>query len=93
MAGSQGRAAVFAPRIGREGFLGVGEIDVRLAHQLPGKLTEEYVPRCPFDRLSWWRCSDLKVRTTTSWGRSKYVGRSVIRVGCSIYIMEYYLAI
>ena len=53
MAGSQDVAADFAPRMGREGFLAVGEIDVRLAHQLPGKLTEEYVPRRPFDRLSW----------------------------------------
>ena len=52
-AGSQDMAAVFAPRMGREEFLAVGEIDVRLAHQLPGKLTEEYVPRRPFDRLSW----------------------------------------
>ena len=32
-------------------------------------------------------------RTTTSWGRGKYVGRSVIWVGCSVCIMEYYLAI
>lgn len=77
-AGSQDMAAIFAPRMGRERFLAVGEIDVRLAHQLPGKLTEEHVPRCPFGKLSLWRCSDLKVRTTTSWGRGKYVGRSVI---------------
>ena len=57
-AGSQDMAAVFAPRMGRERFLAVGEIDVRLAHQLPGKLTEEHVPRSPFGKLSWWRCSE-----------------------------------
>ena len=55
---------------------------VRLAHGLPGKLAEGHAPHYLFDKLSWWRCSDLKVRTVTSWGGSKYVGRSVMWVGC-----------
>ena len=63
---------------GGERLPGVGEIDVMLAHQLPGKLAEEHAPRRPFDKLSWRACSDLKVRIITSWGRGKYIGRSVM---------------
>ena len=33
---------------------------------------------CPFDKLSWWNCSDLEVRTITSWGSGKSVGSSVM---------------
>ena len=36
--------------------------NIRLAHQLPGKPAEEQAPHCPFDKLSWWRCSNLKGR-------------------------------
>ena len=62
------RAAVFSP--GREGVAQVtGGIDIRLAHRLPGKPAEGHAPHCPFDKLSWWKCSDLKVRTITSWGQ------------------------
>ena len=43
-----------------------GKIDVRLAHWLPGKPAEEHAPTGPFDKLSWCRCFDLKVRTITS---------------------------
>ena len=36
-------------------------IDIRLAHQLPGKPAEDHAPHHPSDKLSWWRCSDLKL--------------------------------
>lgn len=37
---------------------------------------------CPCDKLSWWRCSGLKIRTITSWG-SQVCGKvSCLWVGC-----------
>ena len=54
----------------------------RLAHRLPEKLAEGRTPHCPSDKLSWWWCSELQVRTSTSWGRGKYVGRWVVWIGC-----------
>ena len=36
--------------------------------QLPGKPVEKHAPHCPFDKLSNWRCCDLKIRTVTIWG-------------------------
>lgn len=61
----QDTAAVFAA--GGRGRLPVmGGIDSRWAHWLPGKLAKEHAPHCPFDKLSWWRCSELKMRTITS---------------------------
>ena len=47
----QGMVAVFASAERRRFTVTVG-IDVRLAHQLPGK---------PGDKLSQWRCSDIKL--------------------------------
>ena len=44
-------------------------IDVRLAHPLPGKQAEGHTAHHPFDKLSWLRCSNLKIGTITSWGR------------------------
>jgi len=40
---------------------------------LPGKPADEHAaeepsPHHPFDKLSWWRCSDLKFRKIISWG-------------------------
>ena len=63
-------ASVFTP--GGWGWWGgrllvIGGIDFRLAHWLPGKLAEGHAPHHPFDNLSRWKCSDLKVRTITSW--------------------------
>ena len=75
----QDRAASLAPK-GRGRLPVIGGIDGRLAHRLPGKQTEGPAPHCSFDKLSWWRCSDLKIRTTTSWGLG-HVGRSVMCVG------------
>ena len=47
----QDMASVFAP--GRKGRLPViGEIDVRLAHWLAGKLAEQHTPHCPFVKNS-----------------------------------------
>ena len=37
-------------------------------------VTREHILYHPLDKLSWWRCSDLKIRTVTSWGQGKYVG-------------------
>ena len=54
--------------LGRKEVTSYGGIDIRLAHQLPGKPAEEYTPHHPLDKLSWWRCSDLKVKRITSWG-------------------------
>ena len=62
----QDMAAVFVPG-GRLPV--IGGTEVRLAHKLPGKLPEGHTPHRPFDKLSWWRCSDLKIRTITSWGK------------------------
>ena len=70
-------AAAFAPR-GRGRVPVIGRIDVRWAHRLPGKPAEEHTPHCCFDKLAWWRCSDLKIRTITSWFLGQYVGRSVM---------------
>ena len=58
--GRQDLAAVLAPQgEGRLPF--IGGIDVRLVHQLPGKPEEEPTPHLPFEKLSWWRRSDLKL--------------------------------
>ena len=51
----------------REGFPVTGGIEVRLAHWLPGKPAEEQAPHCPFDKLVWWGCSDINIRTIISW--------------------------
>ena len=49
MCSRQDMAAVFTS--GRRGRLPViGEIDVRLAFQLPGKATERYAPNHTFDK-------------------------------------------
>ena len=40
---------VFIPR-GRRRLPVIGEIDVMLAHQLPGKLAEGHAPLCTFDK-------------------------------------------
>ena len=69
--------AVLAPG-GRRRLPVVGEADVRLARWLSGKLSERHVPHHPFDKLSWWRCSDLKIRTVTSWGGGKDIRRSAM---------------
>ena len=45
----------------------LGAYDVRLAHWLKGKPAEGNNSLYPFDKLSGWRCSDLKMRTITSW--------------------------
>ena len=57
-----------------------GAIDIRWALPLPGKLAEEHIPHCLSDKLSRWRCSDLKFRTITSWGGGRYIGRSFMWV-------------
>ena len=51
----QDMAAVFALGEGKEGSGGggwpiIGGIDVRLVHQLPGKLAEGHAPHSPFDK-------------------------------------------
>ena len=69
-------AAVFVPGA-RARLPVIGGIEVRLAHQLPGKLAEGHAPHYPMNKLSW-RYSDLKIRTITSWVGGKYVGRSVM---------------
>ena len=51
----------------REGLPVTGGIEVRLAHWLPGKPAEEQALHCPFDKLVWWRCSDINIRTIISW--------------------------
>ena len=38
-------------------------------HQLPGKPAEEHTPHGAFDQLSQWRCSDTKIRATSSRAR------------------------
>lgn len=45
----------------------LGAYDVRLAHWFKGKPVEGNNSLYPFDKLSGWRCSDLKMRTITSW--------------------------
>ena len=52
--------------VGGGGLPAIEGIDVRLAHQLPGKPAVAHAPHCSFHQLSWWRCSDSKVRTITS---------------------------
>ena len=68
--GRQDMAAVLAPR-GRGRLQVIGGIYIKLIHQLPGKLAGGHAPHCPFDKLSWWRCSDLKIRIITSWGQGQ----------------------
>ena len=34
----------------------------------------------PFDKLSWWRCSDLQIRTITSWGLGQVCRHLLIRL-------------
>ena len=36
-------------------------------------------PHCPFVKL-WWRCSDLKIRTITSWARGQVCRHLQIRL-------------
>ena len=57
-----------------------GVIDVRWTHRLPGKLAEGQAPHCPFDKLSRWRCLDLKIRTITGWGREQVCRHLLIRL-------------
>ena len=49
----------------------IGEIDIRLAHQLPGKPREAQAHHRLFDKPSRWQCSDLKVRMGFPGGPSK----------------------
>ena len=44
-------AAVFTPR-GKGRLPVIGEVDIRLAGWLPGKLAEGHSPYCPFDKDS-----------------------------------------
>ena len=39
----------------------IGGVEGSLAHWLPVKPKEGHAPHHPFDRLSWWRCYDLKL--------------------------------
>ena len=55
-----------------------GGIDFRLAHQLPGKPAEGHAP------LSRVESSDLKLEQSLVGAWGKYVGRSVMRVGCRL---------
>lgn len=56
-----------------------GGIDPGWAHHLRGNQQWGHAPHHPSDKLSEWRCSDLKkLEQSLAW--SKYVGRSVI--GC-----------
>ena len=48
---------------------GGGVTSIRLAQQLPGKQADGHAPHLPSDKLSRWRCSDLKVRVIISRGR------------------------
>lgn len=67
---ADGMAVVLVIGKGSEGIYQLAkEIDVRLAHQLPGKPAEEHAPYGPFDKLSQWRCSDTKIRAASSWAR------------------------
>ena len=58
---------------------GPGGIDIRWAHQLPGKPAESHALHHHIDNR--WRCFDLKVRAITTWGGGSYLGRSVLWVG------------
>lgn len=63
---ADGMAVVLVTGKGSEGIYQLAkEIDVGLAHQLPGKPAEEH--HCPFEKLSYWNCSDLEIRAITSW--------------------------
>ena len=55
-------------------------IDVRLAHKLPRKPAEEHTLHYPFDKLSWWRCFDLNIRTITVWGWGRVYRQLLIRL-------------
>ena len=62
-------------------LLVTGGIDIGLAHRLPGKPAEDKQNHhCPFDKLSWWRCSELKIRTITSWGWEQVCRHLLIRL-------------
>lgn len=67
---ADGMAVVLVIGEGSEGIYQLPkEIDVRSAHQLPGKPAEEHTPHGAFDQLSQWRCSDTKIRATSSRAR------------------------
>ena len=51
----------------------MGETDLRF---LPEKSAGWLIPHNPFDKLSQWRHSPLKIRIITSWGQ-----RWVVRCG------------
>lgn len=52
-------------------FTILGGIDSRLDNQLvTGKPTKGYTSHCSFDKLSCWRCSNLRFQTITRWGRA-----------------------
>ena len=55
-------AAVFIPGEREVAVAVIGESDIRLAHQLPGKPREGQAHHPLFDKPSRWKCSDLKVR-------------------------------
>ena len=61
------RAAVFSTQGWREATITRG-IDIRSAHQLPGKADGCALLWRPFDKLSQWRCSHPQISTITSWG-------------------------
>ena len=45
-----------------------------VTHWLPKQPAKAHTSHHPFERLSRWRCLDLKIKTITSWDRSMYVG-------------------
>ena len=57
-----GAAAHSVQWTGRERLSVLRGIVIRLTHQLPGKLAECHTPHHPFDKLLWWRCSELKFK-------------------------------
>ena len=73
--GGQNKVAGFTEAgRGRLRLAVLGGIEMRWAHQLPGKPAEEHAPHGPFDQLSQWRHSDTKIRATSSWARGGYTG-------------------
>ena len=73
----------------------MGEIDVRLAHQLIGEPAEEQVSASPsgnsrqggktlpFDSLAWWSGSALSTRVVTTWDGGTHAVVTVEALGLS----------